>query len=224
MQINSVQNYSINKQQTKTPQFKSAYPVYHWVKDVGEQRFAPAVTHTLNKQLQGKLVRLFNGTSRFSATEAGRELIEKLKASDFGYRFNQITRSYYDHKGGWEGKFRPINYLITGNDVEKFDKEFGKPIGKANALSPKINGKPSSAEHDKAINDYLIAGLNFVKGKQRQIVDTYGTKYGLHTKIEVIRNSKGKIKEYRISDIKFCPETGNENPFVRMGYYNPEHK
>ena len=66
------------------------------------------------------------------------ELIEKLKASDFGYRFNQITRSYYDHKGGWEGKFRPINYLITGNDVEKFDKEFGKPIGKANALSPKI--------------------------------------------------------------------------------------
>ena len=217
MQIQSINNYSNSKLQK--PQFKSVYPVYHWVAERSGGSYAPAITPALNKTLQGKLVRLFNGTSRFANTLLGKELKEKLKMTDLGYKFNEITRSYYDNKGGWYGRFRPISYLITGNDVAVFDEKYGKPIGKSIVDSPKINSKVSSAEHNNAINDYKFLGLSFVKDPKKQIVCSDGLTYGLHTKFEVVRSKTGKIKAYELVDIKFCPETGKENPFVKLGYH-----
>ena len=64
-----------------------------------------------------------------------------------------------------------------------------------------------------------FGGLDFVNNPKRKIVDNNGLKYGLHTKFEVVRNKTGKIKGYELVDIKFCPESGEENPFVRTGYY-----
>ena len=217
MQINSIQNYNYTK--TKQPQFKSAYPVYHWVAEQGSGHYAVAVTPELNKALQSKLVRLFNRTSRLANTLLGKELIEKLKEKDFGYKFNQVVRSYYNHKGGWDGKFNPIGYLITGNDVAPFDKEFGKDIGKSASISPKINGKRTSAEYNTATTNYKLGGLHFVTNPEKKIKDSKGVEYGLHTKFEVRRSKTGKIKSYELVDIKFCPETGKENPFVKLGYH-----
>ena len=217
MHINSIQNYNYKK--IDRPQFKAAYPVYHWVAEEGSRHYAVAVSPELNKSLQSKLVRLFNSTSRFANTLLGKELIEKLKATDFGYKFNQVVRSYYNHKGGWDGKFNAIGYLITGNDVAPFDEKFGKNIGRSASISPKINGKRTSAEYNAATTNYKLGGLNFVTDPKKKIKDSNGVEYGLHTKFEVRRSKTGKIKSYELVDIKFCPETGKDNPFVKLGYH-----
>ncbi len=225
MQIQSINNYSSQKQQIRNPQFKAAYPVYHWVAEKSGGSYAPAVSNELNKKLQGIIVRLFNQTSKFSKTAHGEEVIKKLKTDELAgigdndYAFNSVVRTFNNKGGGWKGRFIPINYLITGNDVSLFDEEFGKPIGKSSVLAPKINGVPSSAEYKKAIKDYVLGGLNFVNNSGRKIKDERGVEYGLHTKFEVVRDKHGEVKDYELIDIKFCPETGSENPFVRTGYY-----
>ena len=221
MQIQAI-NHSNNK--SMKPQFKSAYPVYHWVAEKSGGNYAPAVSHELNKKLQGILVRLFNCTSKLSKTSFGQRMIEKLKLDkagieDLDYSANPIVRTFNDKNGGWKKSFIPINYLITGDDVKIFDEQFGKPIGKSLIEAPKLNGIPSSAEYKTAIKDYILGGLGFVNNSERKIADKNGLKYGLHTKFEVVRNKTGKIKGYELVDIKFCPESGEENPFVRTGYY-----
>ena len=218
MQILPFSN-NANINQVKSPQFKSAYPVYHWVAEKAGGHYAPAVSLDLNKTLQGKLIRLFNGSTKFSETQLGKKMMEKLAVTDFAYRFNQVVRSYYNHNGGWKGKFQPISYLITGNDVAKFDEKFGKPIGRSFAESPKIKGRAISAEHNNAVNDYKFNGMHFVTDSKKRIMCSDGLEYGLHTKFEVVRDKNGKIKSYDLVDIKFCPESGENNPFVRLGYY-----
>ena len=223
MQIQTTSGYIVNK--SFNPQFKSAYPVYHWVREKGGGSYAPAISHSLNKKLQGILVRLFNQTSKLSKTEFGQQIIKKLGprmsdgVGDFDYVSNSVVRTFNDTKGGWSGRFIPINYLISGKDVKVFDENFGKPIGKSFAEAPKVEGEALSAEYRCAINDYILGGLNFVKNKKKKIIDKNGLEYGLHTKFEVVRNKNGKIKGYDLVDIRFCPETGEESPFVKLGYH-----
>ena len=223
MQIQAINNFSNTKIQK--PQFKSAYPVYHWVAEKGGGSSAPAVTHELNKKLQGVLVRLMNKTSKLSETGFGQRMIEKLKldnltgVGDFDYSLKSVVRTFNNKNGGWKGEFVPINYLISGNDVKLFDESFGKPIGRTYIEAPRVKGMPSSAEYRSAVRDYVLGGLNFVKNPKRKIIDRTGMEYGLHTKFEVVRNKNGEIKGYELVDIKFCPERGKENPFVKLGYY-----
>ena len=223
MQLQSINNNLQSKNQN--PRFKSAYPVYHWVAEKSGGSYAPAVTHDLNKKLQGIIVRLFNRTSKLSTTEFGKLMIEKLKprktdgVGDKDYRSNPIVRTFSDKNGGWDKKFIPINYIISGNNVSEFNKKYAEPIGKNSAISPRINGIPSSAEYRSALRDYVLGGLNYVRKPELQIKDQDEMVYGLHTKFEVVRNKNGKIKGYELVDIKFCPETGSENPFIRTGYY-----
>ena len=61
-------------------------------------------------------------------------------------------------------------------------------------------------------------GLRYVKKLAAQFRDEKNVRSALHTKFEVIRSKTGKIKEFRLLDLKFCPEEGKDNPFVRTGY------
>ena len=102
MQIQSTSGYIVNK--SFNPQFKSAYPVYHWVREKGGGSYAPAISHSLNKKLQGILVRLFNQTSKLSKTEFGQQIIKKLGprmsdgVGDFDYVSNSVVRTFNDKK------------------------------------------------------------------------------------------------------------------------------
>ena len=58
MQIQPTHNYSIRKQNIN-PQFKSAYPVIHWVAETNGS-YAPVLSENLAKKLQKKLLKFLS--------------------------------------------------------------------------------------------------------------------------------------------------------------------
>ena len=77
--------------------------------------------------------------------------------------------------------------------------------------------KPYSEETIKALKLYNSKGLEFVKNSAKQIKDENGISYILHTKFEIIRNKLGKIKDYKLLDVRFLPASGKKNPLERLG-------
>lgn len=206
MNIQPTQNYST--------QFKSGFPVVHWVRETNGS-YAPALTQELNVKLQKSLVRLLNSQGNNVKPEK-LTLMQYVKrvisGKDEDFLRNPIARSFYNSQGGWNGQqFEPIGYILTGMHAEHMSETLGKPIGKAK------NEAPRGAEVNIALGDYFKQGLSLVKHLASGF-KTGKTHYGLHTKYEVIRTKTGKIKEYRLVDLKFCPTEGPNNPFVRTGY------
>ena len=202
--------------------FKSVYPVYHWV-TANDKKYGIAVTETLTKKLQRKLVGILNGTKLPKNAES-RAVFDKVKnnisSKDSSYKSMGIVRSYYNKKGGFiDNHFEPITYLISGSDAEMFDGLFAKPLGRFKHSSKVANNKCQSAELIVAQSDYKTYGLSWVKNISRQFRDENNNLLGLHTKFKIIRNKNGKIKDFQLIDVKFCHEKGKENPFVRCGYY-----
>jgi hypothetical protein len=242
MQINPVQNYKFSQPQ-KSPQFKSAFPVVHWVAETNGS-YAPVASVEFSKVLQRKLVGLINkvlpseqkielmkenatpkNIDKFMKTSSKSSACkEHLSQWDKSYAKQPIARSFTDKKGGFtrDNKFNPISYLITGKDCEIFTEQLGKPIGKAKSVAPLIYGKRKSAETQIAVEDYKLLGKNFVMDKSKRIYDEEGKEYALHTKFQIIRNKAGKIKDYELVGIKFCPQEGAQNPFVRTGIYKQD--
>lgn len=214
MNVQQSQNYST--------QFKAGYPVVHWVRETNGS-YAPALSRNLNEKLQKNVVRILNADLEKAKSEK-RQVMEYVKkiisASDSDFSQNMKARSFYNRHGGWNGqRFEPFGYILTGKDAELMSQVFGKPIGKAKADAPRRDGVVSgSAEVNIAIGDYFRRGISFVKKLASGFKPIDKTRYGLHTKFEVVRTKTGKIKEYRLVDLKFCPEEGSENPFVRTGY------
>ena len=58
MQIQAINSFS-NIKTNQNPQFKSVYPVYHWVAEANGS-YAPAVTKELSETLQRKIIRFLN--------------------------------------------------------------------------------------------------------------------------------------------------------------------
>lgn len=214
MNIQLTQNYST--------QFKAAYPVTHWVRETNGS-YAPALSRNLNEKLQRSVVRLLNSDIEKVKPEK-RSLVQYIKkvitASDSDFAQKPVARSFYFHHGGLsEEKFEPFGYILTGQHAEHMSEVLGKPIGRAKSDAPRLNGDiAETAEVNIAVGDYLKQGISFVKKLASKFKLGSKTRYGLHTKFEVIRTKTGKIKEYRLVDLKFCPEEGEANPFVRTGY------
>ena len=220
MQIMPIQvNQTVNR--TNNPQFKKAYPVVHWVAE-SNSSYAPVVSAELTEKLQRILVNILNKSRRLKPDGAAKNAVAYISRVDEDYRNNDIVRSYYDQAGGFNktfNKFMPLSYLITGGDAHVFNEKFGKPIGRAKASAPMLNGKPLSAEVQQARSNYSVGGWTFVNDKKKGIYDKNGVEYSLHTKFETVRNKKtGEIKGYNLVGIKFCPQEGPENPFVKAGY------
>lgn len=214
MQIQPIQNNNLHNSK---PNFKASYPVVHWVAETNSS-YAPVISLELTKKLHRALVSLFNKTNKLSKTAHGQDLITKLAKTDMDYRRNAVTRSFYNHKGGFrENRFIPISYLLTGEDAKKFSFDYGRPLGKAISSSPRVKGERYSAELNLAVREYALGGLDFVKSPNKKIYDTEGVELALHTKFQTIRSKTGKVKGYELIDIKFCPTKGPENPFVKTG-------
>lgn len=214
MNIQPTQNYST--------QFKAGYPVVHWVRETNGS-YAPAVSQALNTQLQKGLVRLLNGNiNKVSSEKLNITKYIKAVLSRTDKDFSEIpkARSFYNSKGGWiNGNFEPLAYLLTGKHAIEMTENFGKSIGRAKAEAPRFgDSSRNTAEVNIALYDYFYRGLSMVKNLSSRFKGSKQTHYALHTKYEVIRTKTGKIKEYRLEDVRFCPMEGPNNPFVRTGY------
>ena len=216
MQIQTIKNNFGTQQNSHKPNFKAVYPVIHWVAETNGS-YAPVMGLELTKKLQRTIISLLNKSSKLSETHLGKRLLNYISKCDIDYRRLGIARSFYDQKGGWDGNFIPISYVLTGEDGQFFEKTYGKKFGETLKISPKINGVAKSAEHEKAKKDYAILGKNYVMDKSHRIYDAEGIEYALHTKFQTIRSKTGKIKGYELVDVKFCPQEGANNPFVRVG-------
>lgn len=211
MQIQSFQNHSVKNQQ-KNPQFKSTYPVYHWIAEKAGQSYIPVCNIDLAKELQPEVIKFIKKKTAFSQSQFGEKVLELFEKFDIGYKFNKKIRSFTDYNGGCQGTFKPLVYLISGSDVDDFNKEYGKPIGKSIASG-------DDKEYRKALKHY-VNGINFVKDPKKRIMGSDYREYALHTKFQRVRDVYGKVVGYELVDMKFLPETGKENPFVRLGYTN----
>ena len=177
MQIQTINSYSKTNQQTN---FKAAYPVIYWVKDAGKEisKDAPTISKDLTEKLQRKLVGYLNRT--FSKSDPQKvSLMGKafsfLRGRDRDFSTYPIVRSFYDTSTGSQKEgIKPIGYLLTGKDVEVFENNFAKPIGRNRANSPIIDGKPRSAELNIALDDYYTKGLNYVKNRSAQFCNKEG--------------------------------------------------
>lgn len=198
---------SINSQQPYKPNFKSTYPVMHWVAETNGS-YARVSNLDLVKKLQGKVIRMLNKPLKDSKTKMNiteQNLRAYIGTCDVSYRNNPTVRSFYNRTESSLGGFSPISYIISGEDVELFDNALAKNIGKAKSKAREYLSRPYSPEAIEAIKLYNNEGLRFVKDFSKQIKDKNNIPYVLHTKFEIVRNKLGKIKDYRFVDARFLP-------------------
>ena len=205
---------------TKANSFKSVYPVMHWVTENG-RKYSPVTNFPMNKKLQGQIVRALNKATE-NTTKPVDVVKQRLKAfigsCDVDYRLDSVVRSFYNRVEGSIGDIKPVTYLITGGDVAHFEDYLAKDIGIAKGIAKEITGKAHSLESEMAVDSYNNKGLSYVNNPFNRLKGPDGKTYVLHTKFKIIRNSKGKVKEYELEDAKFLPENGPENPLERLGY------
>ena len=226
MRIQPTNNYLVNKKQNRS--FKSAIPIYHWTRE-SNGFYRVVENKKIIEILQEKLVEAFNRPHKPDHPIEIKKAIKTLRDDiyyDLRIKYNDKTnkkhtptRSFYNDNGGWNHNltiFKPISYLITGCDVDYFNNNFAKPLGKARAEYKYLKDGASLANLKMARHNYMVNGLNFVNDEKHQFKDINGAPCGIHTKFDVIRNSNGEIIGYKFVDMKFLPEKGSSNPFKRL--------
>lgn len=214
-----------------SPQFKSTIPVYHWVAEKGGS-YAVPVEKEVIEILHEKMIKAFNAygyrkpLKDLSFSGAIKMLMDKDPSynvlRDFVRKTSEkrtLTRSFYNPNGGewmYNGMYEPYSYLITGSHVKDFNEKYAKPLGIIKSYDPKTEGYRPSADLKMARHQYYSGGLGFVKASETQIKDSGGVRMGLHTKYEIVRDTEGKKIGYKFVDMRFLPETGSENPFVKL--------
>lgn len=209
-----MQIQSVNSLYTK-PSFKAAYPVIHWTCETNGS-YAPVISYELTKKLQGKLVRALNKVCGLVKVDGETLRIQDyLRKTDFDYRFNQKVRSFYNPKAEESDVFEPISYIISGKDAVDFDTNVASNIGREKHYAKTALGTPYSAEANIAINNYLNQGVKLIYNKASRIKGNDNRNCALNTKFEIIRDRNGKIKDYKLKDVRFMPETGKDSPIEK---------
>ena len=189
----------MNIQPVNNTNFKSTYPVVHWVAETNGS-YAPVANLQIVKKLQGKIIRMLN-KPLVSSTKPMEPLEQRLRAyigvCDADYRNNPNVRSFYNRTDA-----APVSYVISGDDVGIFENNLAKNIGRAKSNARELLSKPYSPETMEAIKLYNREGLKFVQNNSKQIQDKNGMMYILHTKFEIIRNRMGKIKDYKFVEAR----------------------
>lgn len=203
----------------KTTNFKSTYPVVHWVAEAGGS-YAPISNLKLAKKLQSKIVRALNKPLTESKKEmkvAEQNLRAYIGRCDIDYRNQPQVRSFYNRAEANLDGSSPVVYMISGKDVEPFEEKYAKEIGKSKNEGLINFENAYTPETQAAINAYNTNGLNFVNNYQTRIKSPVdGMTYVLHTKFEILRNKLGKIKDFKFIDARFLPEKGPESPFEKL--------
>ena len=196
----------------QSPNFKSTYPVVHWVAEANGS-YAPVMGLDIVRKLQRNLISSLNKT--LDKTSKPMDVTKQtlrayISSCDASYRVNQQVRSFYDRISSGGNRFSPTSYIISGNDVEAFEEKFAKAIGRNKREN---NSKELTRE---AVKTYTTKGFEYVNNAARRLKDKSGIGYVLHTKFEIIRNKLGKIKGYKFIDARFLPEKGPNSPFEKF--------
>ena len=203
----------MNIQPVNNTNFKSTYPVVHWVAETNGS-YAPVANLQIVKKLQGKIIRMLN-KPLVSSTKPMEPLEQRHRAyigvCDADYRNNPNVRSFYNRTDA-----APVSYVISGDDVGIFENNLAKNIGRAKSNARELLSKPYSPETMEAIKLYNREGLKFVQNNSKQIQDKNGMMYILHTKFEIIRNRMGKIKDYKFVEARFLPARGQGSSLGKM--------
>lgn len=198
--------------------FKSTYPVVHWIAETNGS-YAPVASLDITRKLQGKIVRVLNKSlagSKKPMNAKEQNLRTYVAVCDADYRNIPIVRSFYDRISFFPQKFIPISYIISGKDVTQFNDLLCKNIGISKKEAIQNLSTPYSQKTQDAIATYNKLGLQFVNDKNVRIRDPQNMTYVLHTKFQIIRNKLGEIKDYVFQDARFLPETGQHSPFEKI--------
>ena len=197
--------------------FKSTYPVVHWVAE-SNGSFAPVANLDTIKKLQGKLVRALNKTKNDKTPTAkiAKPVQNYIKANDADYLKEPHVRSFYNRVAKYNQAFEPASYIISGADVKDFEETLAKNIGREKNRAKEFLNFPYSYETLQALHLYNNNGLAYVKNDAKQIKDENGIPQILHTKFEVVRNKLGNVTDFKLLDIRFLPAKGNKNPLERL--------
>ena len=198
--------------------FKSTYPVVHWIAETNGS-YAPVASLDITRKLQGKIVRVLNKS--LSETKKPMDTKEQnlrtyIAVCDADYRNIPIVRSFYDKTSFSPHKFIPISYIISGKDVTQFNDLLCKNIGVSKKEAIKSLSTPYSQKTLEALEAYNKLGLQFVNDNNHRIRDPRSMTYVLHTKFQIIRNKFGEIKDYVFQDARFLPESGKHSPFEKI--------
>lgn len=208
MSIQPINRVNTNQKSTN---FKAAYPVVHWVAE-SNGSFAPVANLQIVKKLQRRIISILNKplvNSKKPMNPLEQHIRSYLAACDVDYRLNPIVRSFYDRVSRDLQHFIPTSYIISGKDVGIFEDVFAKNIGLAKSYGT------SNEKTNEVLNIYHKSGLNFVQNGNRQLQDKNKMPYILHTKFEIVRNKLGKIKDYKLMDVRFLPARGAKNPLEK---------
>ena len=220
VQINQVFSYqNHNSTQQKQMSFKSAYPVYYWVKGCNG-KYQPVYDMDTARTLHKMFVGYMNHSTHKSKNP---EVINRLQAiwskiasvlvTDRDYNISSPkVKSFYNKNGGkwYNGVLDPISYVITGQSSELFCDNYCKPIGRVNRkLTTEVES--DTQQYDDVCRHYRVAGLEFIRNVARNFRNNDKEPLGLHVKIIPNKNESGEIK-YEFEDLRFLPDEGDKNP------------
>lgn len=164
------------------------------IKESGAKKIIKKSLNQLNRELSELLLTL--------------RVKSYIARTDADYAKKSTARAFYNREGGFKhGKYDAVATILTGDDAEFFNREFGRPIGVARAKSDVIG-------LEKAIARYWEEGAKFVERKAKEFKKFNGEPAELHVKLEAVRNSAGKIINHNVVDMRFFPKEGPNNPFM----------
>ena len=152
---------------------------------------------------------IFRGRFGFYDTDYAYAPISNIKTgkTDKQNAAQQRVRSFYNReKGLLDGRYY-LTYMISGKDIQPFEQDLAKNIGKTKHDGITMFENAYTQEAKDAIDLYNKNGLEYVNAPEHRLKSkTTGMTYILRANFEPIKNKAGKIKDYKFISAKFVPE------------------
>ena len=221
-----VQNVSLSNQNYgNSCNFKSVYPVYHWLKFDG--KYKPATKNEWVHRCQRLLAAMLNKASHLDLDHPGKSVLHNtgcyVASVDENYKSIPHVCSYYNNFGGFKNSpdrraIDPMAYLVTGADAIEFEQIFGKPV-----CASKKQEFRSQKEIDESISrarfSYALKGPEFIKSRSAKFIDKEsGNPVELHTIFERTSDNNHPLRMIKCS---FFIQGDKKNPLITNGIIDP---
>lgn len=189
-------------QNSKAGAFKSVIPLHFWA--YNDKVMSPITDINKINKFQKKVSHIFNRRMAYgkkSSNDFFNRLIEYLAQNDKNYKDIPYVVTFYNKNAGknaernGESAITAIySYLITGKDAVKFQDRF---------ITPLINGDSNDKE---TRSKYFLNGIKFIAARRYKYLEKRNLEmHAIFTEDELIK-------------IGFYPTSGQDNPYVRLGY------
>ena len=116
---------------------------------------------------------------------------------------NPMVRGFYDRQ---KGNYDSVAYIATGEDA-LYLNNLGKQIGVERSKGNKIG-------EERARDNYQKLGREHVQARAAEFRRVNSEPSELHVKMEIQRDGVGDKVGYNISEMKYFPKEGPNNPFM----------